>query len=76
MSLYFIKVVFIILACTLYFNNVTGQNAPAKVVAGIPVNYNEDLAGTFILPDPLVLLNGIPVKDAKTWYNKRRPEIV
>lgn len=27
------------------------------------------------LPDPLVLKNGKKVTDAKTWWNKRRPEI-
>jgi len=49
---------------------------PPKVVAGIPVNYDEALVGDYILPDPLVLANGKPVKDAKTWITKRRPEIV
>ncbi len=53
-----------------------GQNAPAKVVAGIAVNYNEDSVGTFTLPDPLMLLNGKKVKNSKVWYKKRRPEIV
>lgn len=28
------------------------------------------------LPDPLLLKNGKKVTDAKTWWNKRRPEIV
>jgi hypothetical protein len=28
------------------------------------------------LPDPLVFKNGKPVKTAKDWYRKRRPEIV
>src|ERR1700704_2194726 len=50
--------------------------APASVVAGIPVNYDEALTGTYKLPDPLVLANGKPVRDAKTWNEKRRPEIV
>jgi hypothetical protein len=45
-------------------------------VAGIPVNYDEALVGTYVLPDPLVLADGKPVRDAKTWYQKRRPEIV
>ena len=52
------------------------QNAPPKEVAGIPVNYDEALVGTYTLPDPLVLANGKPVRDAKTWFQKRRPEIV
>ena len=56
----------------------SGQIAdyPADTVANIPVNYTEALAGTYKLPDPLVLLNGKPVKDAKTWVSARRPEIV
>lgn len=52
------------------------QNAPPKVVAGIPVNYEEALVGNYMLPDPLVLANGKPVRDKKTWLQKRRPELV
>lgn len=46
------------------------------VVAGIPVNYDQSKVGTYTLPDPLTLDNGKPVKNAKTWYKKRRPEIL
>lgn len=49
---------------------------PPSEVAGIPVNYVEAQTGTYKLPDPLVLANGKPVRDAKTWTEKRRPEIV
>lgn len=49
---------------------------PASVVAGIPVNYDESKVGTYTLPDPLVLNNGKRVKNAKTWFDKRRPEIL
>jgi hypothetical protein len=49
--------------------------APA-VVAGIPVNYDESKVGTYTLPDPLKLSSGKAVTDAKTWIQKRRPEIV
>jgi hypothetical protein len=49
---------------------------PAAVVAGIPVNYDEAKVGTYTLPDPLLLANGKPVRDAKTWNQTRRPEIV
>jgi hypothetical protein len=49
---------------------------PASVVAGIPVNYDEAKVGTYTLPDPLTPANGKPVRDAKTWTTKRRPEIV
>jgi hypothetical protein len=46
------------------------------VVAGIPVNYDEAKVGTYTLVDPLRLNDGKPVHDAKTWFSKRRPEIV
>lgn len=54
------------------------QNGPPtnSVIAGIPVNYDESKAGTYTLTDPLTLSNGKKVKDAKTWWNQRRPEIV
>ena len=52
------------------------QNAPRTEVAGIPVNYDESRVGTYTLPDPLVLAEGKPVRDVKTWNQKRRPEIV
>jgi hypothetical protein len=73
-----------LLACFLVTSSLTSQvqTAPATpnpspdVVAGIPVNYNEAKVGTYTLPDPLILNNGKPVRNAKTWYAKRRPEIV
>lgn len=46
------------------------------VVAGIPVNYDETKVGTYTLPDPLLLENGKRVKEGKTWWTKRRPQIV
>lgn len=46
------------------------------VIAGIPVNYDESKTGTYTLPDALTLDDGKHVSDAKTWWNKRRPEIV
>jgi hypothetical protein len=52
------------------------EKPPAAVVAGIPVNYDEAKVGTYTLPDPLILGNGKPVRDARTWNEKRRPEIV
>jgi hypothetical protein len=42
-----------------------------------PYNYDETKANPYpILPDALVLKNGKKVKDAKTWWDKRRPEIL
>jgi hypothetical protein len=49
---------------------------PANVVAGIPVNRDETQVAAYKLPDPLVLASGKLVRDAKTWREKRRPEIV
>lgn len=51
------------------------DSGPA-VVAGIPVNYTEAKAGAYSLPDPLLLSSGQKVQDAKTWLQKRRPEIL
>jgi hypothetical protein len=73
-----------LLACLLVTSTLSSQvqTAPATpnpspdVIAGIPVNYNEAKVGTYTLPDPLILNNGKPVRNAKTWYAKRRPEIV
>ena len=40
-------------------------------------NTDESKASPYTsLPDPLILNNGKKVKDAKTWWSKRRPEIV
>jgi len=40
-------------------------------------NYDESKANPNpTLPDPLVLANGKPVRSAKDWWKKRRPELV
>src|SRR4051812_46009727 len=40
-------------------------------------NYDESKANPYAgLPDPLKLANGKPVKSAKDWWKKRRPELV
>lgn len=45
--------------------------------AANPVNYDEAKAGPFSLPpDPLALPDGTPVRDAKAWWDVRRPQIV
>ncbi len=38
-------------------------------------NYDEAKVPRYTLPDPLILRNGQPVRDARTWTQKRRPEI-
>lgn len=55
---------------------VPAPKPPPDVVAGIPVNYDEAKTGSYTLPDALTLNDGKPVRDAKTWWTKRRPEIV
>ena len=52
------------------------EKKPPSEVAGIPVNYDESRVGTYTLPDPLRMADGKPVRDAKTWMEKRRPEVV
>ncbi len=52
------------------------DSQPPKVVAGIPANYDEAQVGQYTLPNPLLLSDGVVVRDAKTWYQKRRPEII
>ena len=39
-------------------------------------NYDESKVPTYQLPDPLVLADGQPVRDAETWRTRRRPEIL
>jgi len=39
-------------------------------------NYDETKVPQYKLPDPLVMANGAPVKDAETWRKQRRPEIL
>ena len=51
-------------------------DSPDEAVAGIPVNYTEAKVGLYSLPDPLTLASGGKVTDARTWYERRRPEIL
>ncbi len=39
-------------------------------------NFDESKVGSYTLPDALTLLNGQPVRDAATWNEWRRPEIL
>jgi hypothetical protein len=58
---------------------------PRQDAAGNPIrraptghvsNYDESKVGTYTLPDPLVLQNGQPVRDADTWLKRRRAELI
>lgn len=42
----------------------------------IPINYDESKADNYILPDPLVLQDGIQVRSASAWYHERRPQLL
>jgi hypothetical protein len=46
------------------------------VVAGFPVNYQEDSVGTYTLPDLFKSIDGKTVTTAKQWTQQRRPELV
>ncbi len=39
-------------------------------------NYDEAKVPKYTLPDPLVMRNGERVRDATTWFERRRPEIL
>ncbi|MBI1790257.1 MAG: acetylxylan esterase [Acidobacteria bacterium] len=39
-------------------------------------NYDEAKVPKYVLPDPLVMEGGEPVKDAGSWRDRRRPEIL
>jgi hypothetical protein len=39
-------------------------------------NYDESKVGSYTLPDPLLFLDGRPVKTASDWQKLRRPEIL
>jgi hypothetical protein len=45
-------------------------------VACLGQNYDESAVPKYTLPDPLVLQSGERVRDAKTWRERRRPEIL
>ena len=51
-------------------------NPLRRAPTGHVSNYDEAKVGTYTLPDPLVLANGQPVRDAQTWFNVRRPELL
>src|SRR5579884_3112717 len=40
------------------------------------VNYDESKIAPYTLPDPFTCLDGTKVTDAKTWREKRRPELL
>ena len=53
-----------------------GNPRRLAVKTGHVSNYDESKVRPYTLPDPLVLQNGKPVRDADTWRRQRRPEIM
>jgi hypothetical protein len=47
-----------------------------RAPTGHITNYYEEKVPPYTLPDVLALQNGKPVRDAATWFNQRRPEIL
>ena len=47
-----------------------------RAPTGHITNYYEDKVAPYTLPDPLVLADGRPVRDADTWFKQRRPELI
>src|SRR5687768_899965 len=50
--------------------------ALAFAAAPAGFNYDEAAVRPYRLPDPLVMKDGSPVRDAATWRTKRRPELL
>jgi len=57
-------------------NDANGNPLRRAIKTGHVSNYDETKVRPYTLPDPLVLADGKPVKDAKTWQERRRPEIL
>ena len=57
-------------------NDADGNPLRRAIKTGHVSNYDETKVGPYTLPDPLVFADGKPVKDAKTWQERRRPEIL
>ena len=57
-------------------NDADGNPLRRAIKTGHVSNYDETKVRPYTLPDPLVLADGKPVKDAKTWQERRRPELL
>lgn len=54
-------------------NRIAAQETAPRVWV---YNSDESKVAPYTLPDPLILENGKPVRDAATWFSQRRPEIL
>ena len=58
------------------FTNAQIPDSPDESIAGISVNYTESKVGNITLPEVLKTFDSQLVTDAKTWNEKRRPELL
>ncbi len=70
------KITLFILFALFSVMTVAQQPNRPTLVAGFPVNYEENAVGTYTLPELLMTADGKRVTDANTWTKKRRPEIL
>ncbi|MGA2678810.1 MAG: acetylxylan esterase [Sedimentisphaerales bacterium] len=71
-----LSLLLIIIVCLLIVFLCNLVYAAATPLGYPPGLYDEGNVPKFILPDPLVMLNGDKVSDVNTWKVKRRPEIL
>lgn len=69
-----VTLLIVLIACS-FISSAQQSNRP-ELVAGIPVNYQEDKVGEYTLPDLLISRDGTRVNSAKAWTTKRRPEVL
>jgi hypothetical protein len=55
---------------------VVAASAAAFAADRSNTNYNENAVRRYTLPNPLVMNDGSPVRDAAMWTSKRRPELL
>lgn len=72
------KILLTAILVALGFAGIAQQQAANRptLVAGFPVNYNEDSVGSYSLPDLLKSIDGQRVTTSKMWTQKRRPELI
>jgi (4-O-methyl)-D-glucuronate---lignin esterase len=72
-TLFCVALAVIALAGNNFLRRTSAQETPPRVWV---YNSDETKVAPYTLPDPLVLQDGKPVRDAATWFNQRRPEIL
>lgn len=65
--------------CLLFAMPALAQTPAAQTTSLPPsaqANYDESKVGSYTLPDPLKMNDGTPVRTAREWTERRRPEIM